>query len=150
MKTNGRAMRIGELATSSGVSIDALRYYERLGLLKPSSRTDGGFRTYTSESVSRVDFIKQAQRLGLQLNEIRELIQPATSRDRTRCERVRAVITRRLEDVEGQMTELRRFKNTLQGALRNCDATLERGSTDDCPVVKSLELPRARRSVDAR
>jgi DNA-binding transcriptional MerR regulator len=141
---NARELRIGELASAAGVSVDALRYYERLGLLTPSARTEGGFRTYNSASVARLDFIKQAQRLGLQLSEVKELIQPATARDRTRCEKVRAVIIRRLQDVERQMSELRRFKHTLEGALRNCDRTLEGGATDDCPVVKSLEAPRRR------
>ena len=86
MKTNGRELRIGELASRAGVSVDALRYYERLGLLTPTARTEGGFRTYGSASVARLDFIKQAQRLGLQLSEIRELIQPSTGRDHTRCD----------------------------------------------------------------
>jgi MerR family regulatory protein len=57
-------LRIGEVATRSGVSIDTVRYYERLQLLPPAPRTEGGFRLFTRETVARVQFIKQAQDLG--------------------------------------------------------------------------------------
>ncbi|MEO5897320.1 MAG: MerR family DNA-binding transcriptional regulator [Vicinamibacterales bacterium] len=61
------------MATLTGVSVDALRYYERIGLLKAPPRTQGGLRRYPSDVVQRVGFIKQAQSLGLALEDIQEL-----------------------------------------------------------------------------
>ena len=67
-------LQIGELATRTGVSIDALRYYERLKLLPRARRSAGGFRLFTGDHVERVQFIKQAQELGFSLEEIRGLL----------------------------------------------------------------------------
>src|SRR2546427_12959416 len=67
-------LRIGEVASRSGVSIDTVRYYERLRLLPSPPRTEGGFRVFTMDAVARVQFIKQAQELGLSLDEIKTLL----------------------------------------------------------------------------
>src|SRR5258707_12948476 len=69
-----RPFRIGELSTKSGLSRDALRYYERLGLMPRARRTSGGFRLYPPGTLDRIRFIKQAQLHGLTLREIRELL----------------------------------------------------------------------------
>ncbi len=66
--------RIGEVATRSGVSVDAVRYYERLKLLPRARRTSGNFRLFGAEAIERVQFIKQAQELGLTLDEIKGLL----------------------------------------------------------------------------
>ena len=66
--------RIGEVASGAGVSVDTVRYYERLKLLPRARRTSGGFRVFGVESVQRVQFIKQAQELGLTLDEIKGLL----------------------------------------------------------------------------
>ena len=65
---------IGELAAHAGLKADALRYYERLGMISPAARTTGGFRVYSADVVERLRFIKQAQLSGLTLAEIRELL----------------------------------------------------------------------------
>lgn len=72
-----QARRIGAMASASGLTPDAIRYYERLGLVPNPPRTDGGFRVYPPDTVARLRFIKQAQKLGLDLREIRELLAPA-------------------------------------------------------------------------
>ena len=67
-------LRIGEIATRCGVTIDTLRYYERIGLLARASRTSGGFRLFDHTAIERVLFIKEAQELGFSLDEIKELL----------------------------------------------------------------------------
>ena len=69
-----KGYRIGELATLTGLTRDALRYYEREGLLDRPARTPGRFRIYTSSAIERVRFIKRAQALGFTLAEIQELV----------------------------------------------------------------------------
>jgi len=130
-------LRIGHLASAAGLTVDAVRYYERVGLLKPVSRTEGGFRNYSRDSVDRLAFIRQAQRLGLHLREIRDLL-AASATGSQQCQRVRGVLGKRLADVEVQMAELRAFRKTLRTALSDCDTALRGGHQNDCPVVGSL------------
>ena len=132
------ALLIGEVASSSGLTVDAVRYYERMGLLEHQARTSGGFRTYSTDVVDRLAFIRQAQTLGLRLKDVRELLGASGRRGRNGCEQVRSLLVRRLADVETQMKELKSFRRTLRSALDNCDAALTLPSVDQCPVVSSL------------
>ncbi len=67
-------LRIGEVAKRAGVTIDTLRYYEKVKLLPTPTRSSGGFRLFAPEHIERVRFIKQAQELGFSLGEIRGLL----------------------------------------------------------------------------
>jgi len=88
-------LRIGEIAKRAGVSIDALRYYERLKLLPRPRRSSGGFRLFAPEHIERVKFIKQAQDLGLSLDEIRGLLATGGADE---CRKVRDLLQRKLID----------------------------------------------------
>ena len=131
-------MRIGELATASGLTRDALRYYERQGLLPRSRRTDGGFRLYDGSAVDRIRFIKQAQAHGLSLREIRDLVSHQSDAGRTRCRHVRNLLAHKLEQLETRRAELDAFCRTLQQYLAMCDRALETRTQVDCPVVENL------------
>ena len=135
-------MRIGELATASGLTRDALRYYERQGLLPRSRRTTGGFREYDGGAIDRVRFIKQAQAHGLSLREIRDLVSHQSDAGRTRCRHVRNLLARKLEQLETRRRELDSFCSTLQQYLEMCDRALEARTPVDCPVVEDLGLQR--------
>ncbi|MBI1873674.1 MAG: MerR family transcriptional regulator [Acidobacteria bacterium] len=132
------SQRIGPIATATGLTRDTIRYYERLGLVCKPARTDGGFRLYPPDTVTRLRFIKQAQKLGLALKEIRDLLGPANGRRRDQCQRVRGVLAKHLSDVEARMRELEAFRQTLQAAVKQCDRALRRGETISCPVVDHL------------
>ena len=67
--------QIGELVRRAGVSRDTLRFYEREGLLPPSPRSQGGYRLYGPDALTRLQFIRQAQRLSFSLQEIGSLIE---------------------------------------------------------------------------
>jgi DNA-binding transcriptional MerR regulator len=137
MNRQQHLLRIGEVASSSGLTVDAVRYYERMGLLSHDARTSGGFRTYRPAIVERLAFIRQAQSLGLRLRDIRELI-GINGKGRQHCERVRGLLIQRLADVETQMAELKAFRRTLRAALDNCDSALTASQVEECPVVRSL------------
>jgi len=66
--------RIGEVAEMAGITPDAIRYYERLGVLPRAPRTAGGLRMYGDNVLPRVRFIQQAQALGLTLKDVKELV----------------------------------------------------------------------------
>ena len=133
-----RALRIGDLAAASGLTRDALRYYERQGLLPRSRRTAGGFREYEGSTVDRVHFIKQAQAHGLTLREIRDLVSHESDAGRTRCRHVRDLLARKLEQLETRRRELEAFSRTLREYLEMCDRALTARSPLDCPVVENL------------
>ena len=133
------ALRIGAVAAATGLTPDAVRYYERLGLLPRPARTGGRFRVYSSDAVVRLRFIRQAKQLGLELREIRELLTPANGRRREQCARVRATLARHLTDVDARLAELKAFRRTIHGALGDCDRALRRSENISCPVIDHLE-----------
>jgi len=135
----GRALRIGELAAASGLTRDALRYYERQGLLPRSRRTSGGFREYDGAAVDRVRFIKQAQAHGLTLREIRDLVSHQSDAGRTRCRHVRDLLARKLMQMEARRQELDAFCDALRDYLRMCDQALQSRTSTECPVVENLK-----------
>ncbi len=131
-------LRIGELAAQSGLSRDALRYYERMGLMPRTRRTSGGFRLYPAGTLDRIRFIKQAQLHGLTLREIRELLGFQDRRGRERCRQVQTLLTRKLADVEGRLKQLHEFHETLRSYLGQCERALGRAADEECPVVRDL------------
>lgn len=67
-------MQIGEVADRTGLSLRTIRYYEEMGLVRPSSRTQGGFRLYTEPDVARLNLVKRMKPLGFSLEEMRDLL----------------------------------------------------------------------------
>ena len=125
--------RIGELATLAGVSIDAVRYYERLKLLPRARRTAGGFRLFGPESVERVQFIKQAQELGLTLDEIKGLLATGGAEE---CRRVRDLLSKKIGELDDKMSAMKVFRRTLAHHLSACERELgTHGDSACCPVV---------------
>jgi DNA-binding transcriptional MerR regulator len=96
------AQTISVLAESFGLGPDTLRYYDRLGLLRRSRRTESGYRLYDGEAVERLRFIRGAQRMGLRLSHIRELLEV---RDRAQCPcgHTKLLVQRRLEEVNAEI-----------------------------------------------
>lgn len=136
--------RIGDLATLTGLTRDALRYYERLGLLPVPRRTSGGFRVYPADTIERVRFVKQAQMVGLTLHEIAALVRYQREGGVKRCRQVRDLLLTKLNEVEAKLQEFEAFRKTLSTYLAQCDRTLQQASasrTDDaqCPVIDTLE-----------
>lgn len=143
------ALRIGEVARATGVSVDTLRYYERVGLLRAAARSDGGMRRYSGEVVDRVRFIKQSQTLGLTLREVRQLLEATTHRrGRAACERVRDVLVEQVSNVDRQIAELRSLRRTLARHLSACGKALATRGEPTCPTLNVLDSngPRKRAS----
>ena len=130
-------LRIGEVARRSGVSIDTLRYYERLRLLPRAKRSSGGFRLFTPEHVLRVEFIKQAQDLGFSLEEIKGLLATGGAEE---CRKVRDLLQRKLMEVDDRLRAMKGFRRVLARHLLECETELEqRSESACCPVVASVK-----------
>jgi DNA-binding transcriptional MerR regulator len=110
---------IGEVAERSGFSASALRYYEGIGLVTPSARTDAGYRVYDDQALSRLAFIQRAKQLGCSLEEITDLVGVW---DGERCgpvqRRFHALVTTKIADAQQQIGELSALTSQLQNAAR--------------------------------
>ena len=127
--------RIGDVAARANVSVDTVRYYERLKLLPPARRTSGNFRVFSSESVERVQFIKQAQELGLTLDEIKGLLATGGAAE---CRRVHDLLSVKLQELDERLSSMKKFRRVLARHLAECERELrEHGHDACCPVVTS-------------
>lgn len=132
---------IGQVARETGISIHTIRFYERIGLLRSPSRSEGKFREFNEEHLLELLFIRKAQNLGFSLLEIRELLvlQPFRTQD---CLHVRQLLRQALSRVERKLDELLRLRHELKTSLRNCNRVMKqpaRGRERGCPVLAELK-----------
>jgi MerR family mercuric resistance operon transcriptional regulator len=132
-----RDLKIGELAEACGVSRDTVRYYERLKLLPRPARTQAGYRTYSEADIERVRFIKQAQAVGLSLDEIRAIMFEGKG-GLEQCRRVRDLLAAKLKELDARFAEMRAFRQRLTSYLGECEDALSRRDRDTCPVLFQL------------
>ena len=113
-------MRIGELAEKVGVNPKTIRYYEGIGLLPDPERLPSGYREYTDDDVDRLRFIRTAQRLGLSLSEISEIL---GFRDRSErpCDYVLGVLDRQVADLDRRIAEMRELRRELVALKADAD-----------------------------
>ncbi len=133
MKEKLDSLTIGTLAGAAEVSVETIRFYQRNGLMTEPVRPLGGIRRYTDADLSRVRFIKAAQRLGFSLNEIRELLR---LEDGTQCRIARTLAERKLADVRQKLKDLRRIETVLGQLVSRCKSA--RGALK-CPLISSLQ-----------
>lgn len=116
-------MKIGELAGRLGVTTKTVRFYESIGLLPEPVRTASGYRDYADADTERLTFIKTAQRLGLSLDEIREII-AFRDRDQQPCGYVAELLRRQVDELDDRIREMR----DLREELKILGASAARGS----------------------
>jgi DNA-binding transcriptional MerR regulator len=118
------ARTISALADTLGLSSDTLRYYDRLGLLRPTERTAAGYRLYDETAAERLRFIRGAQRMGLQLGDIKELLE-INDRGQCPCGHTRVVVERRLAEVEAKIAQLEEVRQQLLDLQRLNEGCVE-------------------------
>lgn len=132
MRRETRQFAIGSLAESAGVTVEAIRFYQRKGLLPEPHKPPGAIRRYPPAVLSRIQFIKAAQRLGFNLEEVRELLELD---DGSGCRSARERAERKLSDVRGRIAELSRIEGVLADLVARCG--IARG-TVRCPLIAKL------------
>jgi MerR family transcriptional regulator, copper efflux regulator len=135
MLLQAKTKQIGTIAKESGVPIKTIRYYEELGLLKASGRTEGGYRLFDSDVLSRLNFIKRAQSLGLSLSEIKDFL-GVHDRGELPCDRIEAKLQDKVTAIDKQIQELIAFKQELQVLLSKWQTVPPQTDTI-CPIVQS-------------
>jgi DNA-binding transcriptional MerR regulator len=133
-------VQIGRVAEQTGLSVDAIRFYEKQRLLDHPPRTEGGFRLFGWEDIERIRFIRSVQQLGFSLPEIRELL--VLKRDHGEaCSHVRELLRGKLGTVREKVRELRALERQLIRSLRKCEANRKSEGTcagEECPVLKDV------------
>ncbi|MEV4158426.1 heavy metal-responsive transcriptional regulator [Nocardia salmonicida] len=109
-------MKIGELAAASGLIPTTIRFYESQGLMPEPDRTPSGYRDYTDEHLTRLQFIRRAQTAGLSLREAGEILAIHDGGEQP-CRHVREVLATRLDQVRAQIRELLTLESHLQDLL---------------------------------
>ena len=127
-------MKIGELAKRSGVGIDAVRYYEREGLLPKVQRLASGYRVYADADLKRLRFVSRAKALGFTLQEIRDLLALSDNRGGDMAE-LKPAATEKLDSVESKLAELERIRAGLQALVTSCPG---HGALEQCPILNAL------------
>lgn len=125
---------IGQLAREAGVPISTLRYYERVGLLRPDDRSEGNYRLYGNEAVERLRFVRTAQATGFTIEDIKALVSHRHDEPGL-CQDVQGLIRERLADVKRRMDDLRHVRQVLNLALKKC---VHSEKTGHCEVVESI------------
>ena len=135
-KSKMRAMfSIGKLAAETGLNIETIRYYERVGLISAPPRTTGGHRAYDNEAAHRLTFIRRSRELGFSLNDIRTLLD--LSEGKSDCT-AKELTLRHLTDVRGKISSLRK----LERALKELTDACKPGDQSSCPIFEALSAPR--------
>src|SRR3989338_4660806 len=140
-------LSIGRLARQAGVNVQTVRYYERRNILSASRRKKPdftmdhpGYRLYTEDAVNKIRFIKNAQALGFTLREISGLLRLRVSH-KARCGDVKKKAESKLHDVREKMRGLKAIENVLIELIQACRIKVK---TDQCPILKSLEIQKMR------
>ncbi len=135
MRKTERTMSIGALSKESGVGIETIRYYERIGLLTPQERKASGYRVFNSDSFKTLRFLKHAQELGFSLAEIKDLLRLRANKE-SRCEDVQARASKHLQDVEEKIKKLGSIQTVLSKLIRQCRS---KKTSDSCPILDCFD-----------
>lgn len=137
-------MQIGTVAKKIGLSVDAIRFYERSALLPRPPRSQGGFRQYGESDIETLAFIRRVQGLGFKLTEIRGLLNLRGNRLQP-CAPVRRRLEEKLVDVQRKLADLQKLEHELRLALRSCNKELRKRSAH-CPILRETHNSKPERA----
>ena len=133
-----QGMTRGAIATRTGVNIETVRYYEKIGLLPPPPRSEGGHRIYGEDLLKRLTFIRRSRELGFTIEEVRSLLALVDGGDYT-CAEVKAITLDHLETVRSKIADLRTIEKVLKDMVSRCEGD----EVPECPVIDALFDERA-------
>ena len=124
---------IGALSKATGVNIETIRYYERIGLVPKPPRSDAVRRVYGEGYRKRLAFVRRCRELGFPLDDIRGLLGLADTELRP-CRDVKEKTENHLQAVRGKIADLKRMETMLVELADSCDG----GDSPDCPILDKL------------
>jgi len=126
-------MNIGQAAQASGVTAKMIRYYESIGLMPPSPRSDAGYRRYGEQDLHLLRFIRQSRRLGFGIDQIRQLLALWQDRGRSSAQ-VKALAQSHVDELNQRIGELVAMRDTLSHLAVHCHGD----DRPDCPILEGI------------
>jgi MerR family mercuric resistance operon transcriptional regulator len=143
MENGCESLTIGAFAKAAGVNVETIRFYQRKGLLLEPEKPHGSIRRYGAADVTRVRFVKSAQRLGFSLDEIADLLK---LEDGTHCDEASSLAEHKLRDIQDKLADLHRMEAVLTQLVCACHS--RRGNVS-CPLIASLQRGEEPRDASA-
>ncbi len=128
-----RGYAIGQMSRETGVNIETIRYYERIGIMPKPDRTAGGNRQYNWDQLKRLNFVRRARGLGFSLAEVRGLLEMADRKDFT-CNEVHGLTVEHLASVREKIVDLKKLEKALVEMVAECS----QGDVPGCPILETL------------
>lgn len=139
-------MQIGKISKQTGIPVETIRYYEKIGLLPEPARQSSGYRQYNDDHLRRLLFIRRCRSLDMAQDEIRELLDLAAQPER-QCQEVDDLLARHLSHVRARLRELHHLEQQLEQLRSACS---NQGTVDQCGILGGLaeseELPEPERN----
>lgn len=135
-KSRASVATIGALSESTGVNIETIRYYERIGLLPAPPRSAGRHRLYEDTHRQRLTFIRRARELGFSLDEVRALL-GLVGKHGLACDEVKTLADEHIAEVRQKIRDLRRLERVLTDLAARCRP----GRVPECPILEALSQP---------
>lgn len=124
---------IGKLSEKTGVNIETVRYYEKIGLIPKPYRSEGGNRLYDKDQVKRLAFIKRCRELGFPLDTIREFLKLVDENNFT-CAEIADISQHHLEDIRDKIRDLKKIESHMKDVLSQCN----KNNTPECAFIDIL------------
>jgi len=124
---------IGALSGRSGVHIETIRYYEKIGIMPAPARSAGGYRIYGADHVRRLHFIRRGRELGFSLDELRGLLHLVDGHTYT-CREVHALTVEHLAAIRQKIADLRRLEHVMSEMAKQCKGD----QVPECPIIDAL------------
>lgn len=131
-----KLLMIGDLASATDTKVNTIRFYEEIGLMRKAARTGSGRRTYDTDDLRRLRFIRHGRKLGFEVQDIRSLLALADEPDR-QCSEVTAIALKHLADVNRRITQLSLLRDELNRVASLCSG----GTVSECRIMDSLCAP---------
>jgi Cu(I)-responsive transcriptional regulator len=126
-------MKIGELASATATKVETVRYYEKIGLLPPPARNSANYRSYGSDHLARLSFVRRARDLGFTLESVRELLTLADDKGRS-CQAIDSIARTHLEEIDRKIDDLAGLRSELDRVIGSCS----HGTVADCKIIETL------------
>jgi MerR family mercuric resistance operon transcriptional regulator len=136
-------LTIGKLSELTGVNIETIRYYEKIGVLPTPSRSANGRRSYGAMERRILSFVRRSRELGFSLDEIRALLRLGGP-EKASCRDVRRIAAHHLNDIQAKISDLRKLERLLTETVAQCTGT----TAPECPVLDILDVQRASRTTE--
>lgn len=139
------ALRVAEVARTADVTPATVRYYARMKLLSPKRDPENGYRCFSRDDVRRVEFIRQAQSLGLTIADIKTILAAVDDGD-SPCQQVKSLVTERLQHIQEQIVELHATEARISDAIESWRKVGSPTPQDGefCPLIERVEVANCR------